>query len=347
MIWTRHVHHRLAPFVDGALPPAERRRIETHLSACPSCRTALESHHAVASLLQDLTPVQAPATLWHAITTTLDQPHRHPRIARPFFTRPVWQVAVMAVIVVAVTSAWWISRRPQAWDVVHLNQPIATRMADGEWLETTESSTAALRIGEIGRVDLAPGTRLQLLSAQPHEHRLNLRRGRISVEIIAPPRVFFVETPTSTVVDLGCAYTMDVDASGGGILRVTSGWAALEWGDRQSLVPAGASASTRPSLGPGTPSFDDATEAFKRALDAFDFSADKAGALAIVLTEARTRDTLTLWHLLSRVDASERLRVFDHLVALTPLPSGVDRARALALDVDTLRRWREELAWTW
>ena len=59
------------------------------------------------------------------------------------------------------------------------------------------------------------------------------------------------------------------------------------------------------------------------------------------------RDTLTLWHLLSRVDAIERARVADRITALTPLPSGVSRDKALQLDPDTLKRWREELAWTW
>jgi hypothetical protein len=35
------------------------------------------------------------------------------------------------------------------------------------------------------------------------------------------------------------------------------------------------------------------------------------------------------------------------MVALTPLPAGVTREQALALDAATLKLWREELAWTW
>jgi hypothetical protein len=59
------------------------------------------------------------------------------------------------------------------------------------------------------------------------------------------------------------------------------------------------------------------------------------------------RDTLTLWHLLSRVDAGERARVFDRITELVPLPTGVSREKALQLDPDTLKHWREELAWKW
>jgi hypothetical protein len=56
---------------------------------------------------------------------------------------------------------------------------------------------------------------------------------------------------------------------------------------------------------------------------------------------------LTLWHLLSRVEGPDRARIFDRMVALTPLPAGVSREKALALDRETLTRWREELAWGW
>jgi hypothetical protein len=59
------------------------------------------------------------------------------------------------------------------------------------------------------------------------------------------------------------------------------------------------------------------------------------------------RDTLTLWHLLSRVDLDERVRVFDRVVGLTPLPQGISREKALDLDKDTLQHWRQELAWKW
>ncbi len=349
MPWTRHVRHRIAAFADGAVGSTERSRIEAHLATCASCRAALTSHRAVAVVLQQLTPVSAPPDIWHSIETALDQPRSRRADAPAWFARPGVALAAVALLLVGAAGAWWVSSRPAAWDVVRMDARLAPRVAAGEWLETDASSTTAIRIGEIGRVDLAPGTRLQLLSAQPNEHRLNLERGSISVEIVAPPRVFFVETPTSTVVDLGCAYTMQIDADGGGTLKVTQGWAALEWSDRASLVPAGASATTRPSIGPGTPSFDDATEAFRRALEVFDFGPppNRATALAIVMAEARDRDTLTLWHLLSRVTQEDRVRVFDRMVSLTPLPVGVSRDQALALDAGTLQRWREELAWTW
>ena len=43
------------------------------------------------------------------------------------------------------------------------------------------------------------------------------------------------------LVDLGCAYHVQVDEQGTGQLTVTDGWTSLEWHGRESLVPAGAS----------------------------------------------------------------------------------------------------------
>ena len=92
----------------------------------------------------------------------------------------------------------------------------------------------------------------------------------------------------------------------------------------------------------GIPCFDDGPEALKQALEE---TGD--GALSTILAESRVRDTLTLWHLLSRVNPEERERVYDRMAALTPIPAGVTREQALKLDPETLKHWKEELAWTW
>jgi hypothetical protein len=81
------------------------------------------------------------------------------------------------------------------------------------------------------------------------------------------------------------------------------------------------------------------------ALASFDASGQ---GLDAVLAAARPRDTLTLWHLLSRVaNDGDRGRVFARMTELASLPAGISRERVLALDKDALRLWREELAWTW
>ena len=202
-------------------------------------------------------------------------------------------------------------------------------------------------IGEIGSVEVSPNTRVRIVATRPDNHRLALDRGEIRATISAPPKLFFVETASGTAVDLGCEYALSAGEDGYGLLGVTKGWVSFQWNGLESLVPAGATCATRPHVGPGLPYFDDATNAMKQAVAIFGLEKVEGGALSVILAEARVRDTLTLWHLLSRVDVSERARVYDRIAALTPVPAGVSREKALELDPATLTRWREELAWTW
>jgi hypothetical protein len=67
----------------------------------------------------------------------------------------------------------------------------------------------------------------------------------------------------------------------------------------------------------------------------------RAGVLGVVLSKARKRDALTLWHLLSRTTGIERARVYDRLTQLVPPPPGVSREGILAGDATTQRAMRD------
>jgi len=300
--------------------------------------------------------IKAPDGIWNSVLASLDEESAPARAGFHW-----WQFAAAFSLLIGAALLWYSTRpQPPSWEVVLLDGSPSVgskrvtetcRIAVGEWLQTDGSSRARVSIGDIGTVEVEPNSRIRLIVAKPSEHRLSLARGEISAVVSAPPRLFFVDTPASTAVDLGCAYKMKTDESGSGLLRVTVGWVALEWKGRESLVPAGANCRTKSGegsgAGPGTPYFSDASEALQTALSAFDFENGGSEALRVIRSESRVRDTLTLWHLLSRVDPDERARVFDRMVELTPLPDGVSREKVLDLDKDTLQRWRQELAWKW
>src|SRR5262249_37922320 len=160
-----------------------------------------------------------------------------------------------------------------------------------------------LKVGKIGELLVEPNTRLRLLGAGEREHRLHLALGTVTALILAPPRQFVVETPSAAAVDLGCAYTLQVDVVGAGLVTVLAGWGGFAGGAHESFLPAAARCATRPGLGPGTPYFTDAANEFKNALTALDLARDPAArrdALGPLLATARREDALTLWHLLAR-----------------------------------------------
>jgi hypothetical protein len=264
-----------------------------------------------------------------------------------------WELALVAggLIVTAVAMSWLTRHGTDTpWQVAlqETGQSERTaRKAAGDWIETSPATRAHIAVGTIGTVDVEPNARVRLGAVTGSRYRLSLDRGTISAQISAPPRMFIVDTPASAVVDLGCAYTVTVGFDGATELRMTSGWAALEWNGTETLVPAGAISRTRKGHRPGLPYFEDAPPALQQAINGIDAEGITEERLTRMLMDARVRDTLTLWHLLSRTDATQRVRVYDRLQQLVAAPAGVTRDRVLQLDPDALRRWREELAWHW
>jgi hypothetical protein len=218
-----------------------------------------------------------------------------------------------------------------------------SRLGVGDVLETDDQSRANLQAEGIGQIEMEPSTRLRLLAMGKGLKRIALDRGTIHTFIWAPPGQFVVDTPSAVTVDLGCAYTLQVDDSGGGIVRTSMGWVGFKLNGHESFIPAGAACATRPKVGPGTPYFEDAPVEFRAALARFDFedrtSQQRAEDLAIVLAQSRKRDSLTLWHLLARVDEGQRMLVYDRLHRLAPSPAGVTEDGILRLDQPMLDLW--------
>ncbi|HEX8178851.1 MAG TPA: FecR domain-containing protein [Pyrinomonadaceae bacterium] len=366
-MFRQHVSQHLSAYCQDELAPPQARRVAEHLLGCQRCRGKYEEIKLGVALARALPMADAPAALWQGIEAALAQQERAgattgahaPR--RPFILFATWpRVAALsfASLVIAALVGGWLYLRPPAaaWDVARLAgapqigmERIGQtgRLAVGEWLETDSNSRAEISVARIGQVEIEPQTRVRLVETRATEHRLELARGTLHARIYAPPRLFFVDTPSAVAADLGCAYTLEVDDAGRSLLHVTSGWVALERGARESVVPAGAACATVPGTGPGTPYFEDASDSFLHALVAFDFRQGGAQALDTVIAEARLRDTLTLWHLLARVDGAERIRVYERLAQLSPPPDGVTRDGVLGLNEAMLQRWKDDLQGKW
>jgi hypothetical protein len=375
-MFRRHVAKQISAYLHGELAAEESRRVAEHLLACERCRREHDEIKFGASLAGKLPTVAAPSGMWSEIEAALSRspgkPARQSYARRSAFTLNWGYVAAAsgAVILIAAISLLWL-RSPEkeeaannppapaqcdAWEVESLTGKIVIDEAlvsglgcfrVGELLQTDNQSRARIKVGEIGHVEIEPNSRLRLVEASQDEHRLALDRGTMHATIHAPPRLFFVNTPSAEAIDLGCAYTLEVDDDGSGFLHVTSGWVALVRDGRESFVPIGAMCETRPGIGPGTPFFDDATEEFRQALARFDFESGGLEALKVVLKTARERDTFTLWQLLPRVEGPTRQKVLDRMIALVGLPAGITREGTMRLDPQMLELWKEEMDTVW
>jgi len=370
-MFAKHVSNLTSAYFHDELSPEQSRRVAEHLISCRHCRGEFEEVKFGARLAAQLPLIEAPDSLWDGLESALDRAGRTPQTLprrRILSIRVQPRLALVSLALVALVigfAALWLRNNPKpiglSWDVARLDGAPRigsalvgdqAKLGVGQWLETDTNSRAQISVSDIGLVQIDPNTRVRLVETKPTEHRLELAQGRLSARISAPPKLFFVNTPSGVAEDLGCAYTLEVDKAGNSLLRVTTGWVSLQLKDRESVVPAGAACATRPGTGPGTPYFEDASETFRAALYKVDSDHDSSGqtnttSLKLLLSNARVRDTLTLWNLLPRVAGEDRALVYNRLAALVPPPSGVTREGVMKLDQQMLDAWKERLEYRW
>lgn len=356
----RRCRRLITPFIDGELDVENRQRVEEHLHKCAACLAEYDELLFASRIVSKLAlPSTPPAGMsaWSKPQSAVIS-HRGRKTIR--FYAPIGA----GVLIVALVSVMFYLRRQQApqqspeqssWEVMRLSGSPAINsnkigktsiLNAGEWLETDSRSRALLRLGLVGQVEIDSNTRIGLVTSQSNEQRFSLVRGSIFVATNTPPRVFFIETPSGVAVDLGCAYTLQVDEAGVTQLRVTSGSVAMAFRDRESYAPTGTICLAKPLVGPGTPFFENASEPFRRELERLDFERGGSASLNRVLAEARASDAITLWNLLRRVEGDERSRVFDRLSNFVAAPEGTTRDGVLRLDDGMLNLWLRRIEQT-
>src|ERR1041384_3901306 len=254
-MFRQHVRQLLVAYCHDELAPAEARHVAEHLLVCQRCRSEYEALKHGVVLMRELPLVPAPDTIWPQLEAALAQQIESAKTdaaqtindAMPTAS-PATQVAInaqrrfsifarwprmlavsFAALVLACLVGGWFYLRPPvpSWEVARLaGAPLVGRerigrtgrLAVGEWLETDNNSRAQISVAQIGQVEVEPQTRIRLIETRPTEHRIELARGTVHARIWAPPRLFFVDTPSAVAADLGCAYTLEVDDEGRSLL---------------------------------------------------------------------------------------------------------------------------------
>ncbi len=317
-----HVTKHITAYHHGELSAEDRRRVESHVEQCAACRESFEEIRQTTLLLRAFAS-SGPVTL----------------PGKPAVTgrRTGFAVALMGAAIVAFSVLAW-----------RLPLESSPELRLGQWLNI--SSEVTLKVADIGQVRLEPNTRVRLIQDRPDDHRIQMERGTMHALVWAPPKLFFVETPSATATDLGCAYTLTVDDNGDSLLNVTTGLVQLDSKGRSSIVRAGWTAKTRKGAGPGTPYPVETSGEMRRAIDVIDFGSDEAAkerSVGIIVDGAKDNDLITLWHLLPRVDSNSRKRIYDRMVSLAAPPEGATPEGIVDLNPEMMDRWKSHIGLIW
>ena len=209
----------------------------------------------------------------------------------------------------------------------------------GETLDTG-AHEAELAIADIGSAQLAPQTRIRLDRTSADRHELYLERGRMDAIVVAPPRIFAVGTPSGQVTDLGCAYTLEIDATGAGSIEVRSGMVELEAANGQVvIVPAGASARLLAGRRASLPLANGANAQLVAAVG--EFHTGRTDSIERILASARSDDAITVANLVRLVPENARRPVLARLMELAPAPQQLTVDDIIELDL--FEMWFDEI----
>jgi hypothetical protein len=180
-----------------------------------------------------------------------------------------WAVAAAAVLAIGVWQVARFIQKPAertSWQAVRMagsprvNGRAVGDPADvytGQRIETDATSRVKMQSDFIGQVDLEPNSEMVVKESRETRQLLSLRHGVLHALIWAPPSQFAVDTPSVRAVDLGCAYTLETQTDGNGLITVQRGWVAFDHAHSESFIPAGAACRVS-GRGPGIPWFEDA-----------------------------------------------------------------------------------------
>jgi hypothetical protein len=271
-----------------------------------------------------------------------------PSPSRSYFPRIPHLVAAACAALAVIVLAWFVWRpaspdwvvTPEAGTPRVGSKAVtgSTKLRVGDWLDTDQQSKARISFGRLAILDVQPNTSLQVTQSRTSEYRISLQKGKLNAVIFAPPNRFFVDTPAAVAIDLGCTYTVEINAEGNSVVHVKHGLVSVQSHGLASYILAGAVCVARKNTAPDTPYFCDAPPVMISALKDFD-AHSSSESLQAILASARKKDALSLWHMIPKTNGPERAEVVDRLAGLVSLPAGVTRDGVMQQNKTMLGQW--------
>ncbi len=373
----REVKYYLEDFIGGKLIDEMRKEISSHLNKCHSCRKRAKDirmtlkssgtirkqiHHGegfweTVSETNDFDPeFNLPAILYSPLKRKDDPRYSIKLRHRILRSRWIAVGAPLSAILIAVfiSILYFYRTNPAFWEVENLKgSPVAgnEKIVDtgnlpvGEWLKTDSRSSARLQAGLAGEVDVDPESAVKLLDTREPRYKLYLKSGKISASTLNSPKRLSVITPSSSALDLGSRYSVEVSENGSSFFSVSSGSIIIKSGGKNEIVPAGLVCETNKNAGPGTPYRISADTEFKAALSRLDFGKGTDDDLEILLQNAGRQDALSLWYLLRDAAPGKVKPIYDRLAELIKPPDGVTLEGIMEGNNSMLLNWWEKLGY--
>ncbi len=321
-----------------------------------------EIHHGegfweTASEFNDYDPdFNLPAILYSPLKRRDDPPYRVKLSHKVLRSKWIAVGAPISAILIAVLISvlYFYRSDPSFWEVESLKgTPIAGseridgtgNLPAGQWLKTDSHSSARVKAGLAGEVDVKPGSAVKLLDTMEPVYKLYLKFGKITAKTPGSPKMLSIITPSASALDLGSNYSVEVNKDGNSLFRVASGSIIVKSGGENEIVPTGAVCETIKNKEPGTPYRINADKEFKEALSRLDSGHGTEEDLKTLLKIAGRQDALSLWYLLRDAESGDVKPIYNRLAELVKPPDDVTFEGIKAGNNTMLLKWWDKLGY--
>lgn len=191
-----HPLEALSALLDGELPPDERRAVETHLAACPSCARHLRELGAVDALARDLPAAAAPDGYMETLPGRV---RRRIRADRPRAARAPWVWPLAAGLALAVLAPIVLQQRDAVRQAPAPEAKVPAAPAARE--KTLESGKADADAADSAEAEAPPATRpaarAGALRRQPAPPAQAPGEAREAQDAFAPPPAAYTQEPAA------------------------------------------------------------------------------------------------------------------------------------------------------
>ena len=210
-------------------------------------------------------------------------------------------------------------------------------------ITTDQLSSATIEIPKIGIIEMSKKTKL---IRHESELTLNMIRGGIYVNAEDAIAKLILMVPDATINELnpGSSYSVEVDEKGNSTIESKNGWLHVSSENDESLFPEHYVLNVYKNSGLGIPYHLSSSVEYKALLDEYLFGGKRERTLKNIIAASSSSEAISLWNLLTRVDAGHQLEnVYYKLAELAPHSKEVTKVDILLLDPDTLNEWLEEI----
>ena len=256
-------------------------------------------------------------------------------------------VAIAAVIIYlkATTKTWNISEHSGTY-LINNKTASEPELSSEDIVSTEASSTVTINIPDVGNTRLLQNTTLKRLD---EKNTAQLISGDLDIKNAGALENFKLVIPSATIEDFytGNNYTVSTDEEGNSLIKLSVGWLRIYNKNlEESIFPQSFEVKVSKEQGLGLPYSSESDSAYIAHLEEYLFNGKSLNVLGIVLSNSTSRDAITLWNLLKRVeDEMQRNQVYTWLAKLVPPPSTVNKDGILNLDPEMMQAWLDEIDW--